>query len=718
MDVDLVTKLVFVLYLVTIYQSDHGVFSDSINNAHNNVIDDTNETKESQVDITPLPDQMDIYSLNSGECILRRSCDVNREILGRTCQCDKLCQIFNDCCDDGANTKIMSSESLPKMHQFSCYTLTLRSYENVYMNAVTKCSSEWNDITIKDLCEKGTADSNVALEVPVSDNNNITYRNMYCAYCNFKFDFQFWIAEQKCVEEKNHIHSCRLFYEHPRNVSITKSCREFDYISKCSLTSLGIKNNTEQIKKCEEMPTNFVYRSTANGYAVTKYKNKYCALCNGEVEELLRCDSGNSDDFNGKSAGDYHNLIYSFRVLVDLNTLGKENTIKSSCKSYQMYDPLSKSCRRIFCPKTTIYVNGRCAPELRGFESEVSLNKSSCAFVKLKSNEWKSENETSIYVSALDRIFNSSMFYLNGTDLYICADLFENQIVSTELLIFNSGESYLSLCGLIISVSALTITLIIYCTFKELLNIPGKVLACLMGSLILAQISFLLTSRAANNYVTCKFLAIIVHYFYIASFTWMNIVASDLLITFSRSFKVTKSSKKSKRFFLYSVYGWLVPLFIVCVAIGMDESSILSDFKPGYGKGVCWITSNKALILFFIGPLAFFKLIDITGFIFTSCFIARARQQGTRESRTKKLCSFLLYIKLSAVMGLTWVFAFLATFTNNTVLWYMFIVFNTLQGVFIAASFLCTRKVFNLVRNRFYKKQNVSSAKTLLSSRK
>lgn len=62
--------------------------------------------------------------------------------------------------------------------------------------------------------------------------------------------------------------------------------------------------------------------------------------------------------------------------------------------------------------------------------------------------------------------------------------------------------------------------------------------------------------------------------------------------------------------------------------------------------------------------------------------------------------SQLVYIKLSAIMGLTWGFGFLAALVNHTALWYPFIIFNTLQGVAICLSFTCTRRTLRLLGDR------------------
>ena len=62
------------------------------------------------------------------------------------------------------------------------------------------------------------------------------------------------------------------------------------------------------------------------------------------------------------------------------------------------------------------------------------------------------------------------------------------------------------------------------------------------------------------------------------------------------------------------------------------------------------------------------------------------------------------------MMGFTWLFGFLANIIDNIYLWYPFIVFNTLQGVFIGASFTMTKTVLNHYKTKFGKDQNVMEA--------
>lgn len=64
-------------------------------------------------------------------------------------------------------------------------------------------------------------------------------------------------------------------------------------------------------------------------------------------------------------------------------------------------------------------------------------------------------------------------------------------------------------------------------------------------------------------------------------------------------------------------------------------------------------------------------------------------------------------------MGVTWVTRFTASFTKNAVFWYIFVILNSLQGVFIFLSFVLTKKVYRLIT-----KKQASSISTGNSSSK
>jgi hypothetical protein len=344
-----------------------------------------------------------------------------------------------------------------------------------------------------------------------------------------------------------------------------------------------------------------------------------------------------------------------------------------------------------------------------------------CTLIKLEPSEYNLINISHLFIISQQKVYTEEDFLTNGSDVFICKEKLLECLYDCSktdaMFQFEDFESYFSLICLIISITSLVITLVIYILFPQLLNTPGKLLICLIIFLLLGQTLFIISSKVEHISALCKTVAVAEHFCFLAAFCWMNVIALDLWMTFSNRFVTPGTSNKgTKRFALYSLYAWLTPGIIVTTSVVLDFADIdlsFSTLKPQYGYRACWISSKYSLILFFAGPLALFKLFDITAFIFTAVHIARAKREGAMASKQKNTCSFLINLKLSLIMGLTWVFAFVANVTNETVMWYMFIIFNGLQGFFIALSFLCTRKVGRLLRNKY---QQMSSSGTQVTS--
>ncbi len=51
------------------------------------------------------------------------------------------------------------------------------------------------------------------------------------------------------------------------------------------------------------------------------------------------------------------------------------------------------------------------------------------------------------------------------------------------------------------------------------------------------------------------------------------------------------------------------------------------------------------------------------------------------------------FFQIASLMGFTWIFGYMAAFTDVEALWYIYIILNSLQGLFIFISFMCNRRV-------------------------
>ena len=667
-------------------------------------------------------DPENMLKIGSDYCKSKKSCSEGmfESFPGKSCYCDQLCTLLDDCCSN-FDSHIETEATLNK-EQFSCvHLMGVIKNENYGVHMVTKCSEKWEHKYIKLLCEtSANSTDDIFLKLPVS-HKSVMYQNMYCAQCNFMYTFEYWKPEMKCQNETG-VRSlpdradCDLFFLPPRPDVGYRTCQMNPRVIESCLDT-DDEYTIETKENCTDGDYSIVYDSSGNAY-----RNKQCASCNGNTGDLF-CDVPEPSNPFNNTPTQTPRKVYSFRILVDFNkaTVNKNGEISNigNCNDNELYDSFSEKCREILCPPPLLPVKGMCVVNHTHITNDTVKN---CSFVKLDASEYIITNDSRLFILSSNQTYLEDEFQVFKNDVFVCLTSTDQRCNcdDTETLFqYDILESYLSMAGLIISITALSVTLIVYVTFSQLMNIPGKILVCLITALLVAQLLFLIAALFENIVQLCITVALLTHYFYLSSFCWMNVIALDLWMTFSNSFMSGGSRRNNRRFLKYSLYAWLTPLLIVTCAVIFDFSPLYIEdvsLKPRYGVKVCWISSKNGLLLFFAGPLAILKLFDIISFIFTAVHITRANRQGAMAAKSSRSCSLLINIKLSLIMGLTWVFAFIANITNETVIWYLFIVFNSLQGLFIAVCFLCTRKVGRMLYDKYEQISSKSTSGTRLSS--
>ena len=285
-----------------------------------------------------------------------------------------------------------------------------------------------------------------------------------------------------------------------------------------------------------------------------------------------------------------------------------------------------------------------------------------------------------------------SFLVVSDTDVLVCRDVYDiltekqESKPSTDSLV----QGILTLIGNILSPLFLVFTFLTYCLFNTMRTVPGLCIMNLCVSLSSAQILFQLSPLFTGQRYVCESVAVLQHYMWLVSFLWMNVLAYITCKTFTGKGVVKGPSKSGFR--LYFSYSWGLPLVFVGVCLVVD---LLTTFPFNYGdSSQCWLSGKLGLICLFAVPLA---VIIATNLVLFTCTLVAIKKtmdvaQKAKEKKDDQQ-KFVIYVKLSSVMGFTWLFGFLANLTVLTVFWYVFIVLNTLQGVFIAMSFVFTRRV-------------------------
>ena len=87
--------------------------------------------------------------------------------------------------------------------------------------------------------------------------------------------------------------------------------------------------------------------------------------------------------------------------------------------------------------------------------------------------------------------------------------------------------------GMPLSMALLFFLLIVYLSFKELRNLPGKCVINLCGALLCYQALFLSAEKSTEVPILCQAVAILLHFFVRSAFSWMTVMAKDTASTFT-----------------------------------------------------------------------------------------------------------------------------------------------------------------------------------------
>ena len=266
-------------------------------------------------------------------------------------------------------------------------------------------------------------------------------------------------------------------------------------------------------------------------------------------------------------------------------------------------------------------------------------------------------------------------------------------------------EKKLSVCFLFLSILLEIITLLTYLLFRELRTIPGKNLMALVVALIGCDIIILaLFFTKAINENLCSIIAVLLHFQSLSVSTWSIVIAFDLWITFSHTFRVERSKTVLMN---YNIIGWGLPAAFVLVCLTVDI--VVRGETPliGYGGSEhCWITSVYARLIVYIGP---FSLITLTSFLIVSLVMIKLKQSYKSTARminkkqpinyTKMAMKLCLVLGASELIGLIQVpkqnvnSETLKAFNESLGLLYN--VVRTLRGTFIFFIFICNKQVLD-----------------------
>ncbi|XP_031560259.1 adhesion G protein-coupled receptor E1-like [Actinia tenebrosa] len=189
-----------------------------------------------------------------------------------------------------------------------------------------------------------------------------------------------------------------------------------------------------------------------------------------------------------------------------------------------------------------------------------------------------------------------------------------------------------------------------------------------------AQIWFVVGSFLVDvELVACRVVSVFTHYFLTASFCWM---LAEGINVYNKIVKVFSTKKYGK---FYFTLGWGVPLVLVIVT----SAAVFNKYGP---QNICWL--QEEVIWVFAVPVLviivanFFVLLSVVYVLLRKTMAFTSLPNKAKESPKVKR-TFKVTVVLLPLLGLTWVFGFLAIDENFIVFHYLFAIINSLQGFFI-----------------------------------
>ncbi|CAF4500857.1 unnamed protein product, partial [Rotaria sp. Silwood2] len=240
--------------------------------------------------------------------------------------------------------------------------------------------------------------------------------------------------------------------------------------------------------------------------------------------------------------------------------------------------------------------------------------------------------------------------------------------------------TFVTYIGICLSILGLLITLITYVIFRYSPKNRSHIsLIMLCLSILFVNCFYIPFSLTQSNlskikqHILCTIFGFLFHYFFIASFMWMLIMAIVQYINFVRVFNAHIS-----HFLIKScTIGWIIPFIFPCFVI-------FTGSNGGYTLEYrCWINSQILLYFTFLVPISIIVMCNliIFGFILRSIFhhnitVVKDKRKYSKFQIGATLCCFVS-------IGCTWLFGILVFIEPSFNHQLIFCICNSFQGFLI-----------------------------------
>jgi hypothetical protein len=244
-------------------------------------------------------------------------------------------------------------------------------------------------------------------------------------------------------------------------------------------------------------------------------------------------------------------------------------------------------------------------------------------------------------------------------------------LVSVEDPKVSDALSFITRIGCGISLTCVVIAVVAFIALRSYLHAEKTFVHINFSVALMCALAFFLGGiDRSDTEVTCRIMAVMLHYFFLAVFCWM---LCEGILLYLMLIIVFDTGKSYRRYFI--ALGWGLPLVIVAVSLGVrfHEYGIYQH---------CFLTHHVGLIYAFIGPMGVIILANFVIFVL-ALRVSITKAFASKGSKTAVKTGLWGTAVLLPILGLTWAFGALAVDSLSVTMAYLFTIFNSLQGVFV-----------------------------------
>ena len=620
------------------------------------------------------------------------------------CSCDSACMVYDDCCWD-------FHQKCPELHEMAMDTI--KTFENVpsaicFRMDVQNLSLKGRKcVLLINSCGGTTYDlpdisgiPDLYTQVPVLDlDTGIFYINLNCAICNGAQRLQ---ATEVHLKYGVGVDEAGL---HPSITSTTTTAVPTPLSAAEIMDALEVNPGISYFfpgtpaRQCKQDIVDHCKEGCANSQLVdlcrtggqsytlekdesTMYRNLYCALCNVPLMLIDSCSK-----FKSSQDSDVPDLsTFSLSFIFDLKELESPSLVSVSVNCF-MNDvglPEGFVCGETVCPSGYTLHEDTCitdqvSPSQRQANGTDYVDP--CQGFRLPESTFTIENGSLVMISN-GVVYDEGEFVLENASAVVCQSSIYTDFSANSAL----GITTIILCS--ISLLCLVCRLILQAIWQKYNSFPGRMQFNLVLALALAIVFLLLSPLASGVDKVCITLGVLKYFAFLASFVWMTCVAGDTWWALGRS-RACQHAPEVPSLLWYLLIGWLIPSIMAITLLSIDLSKAETRFAPRFGGSSCWMTQKLPLILFFFVPVFVNVTLNIGFFLLTVRLLKTAFHESNALRKSNNIHHpWKVYLKLFIIMGLAWLIGFVAIWVDSVVVWFLFVILNASQGMFLIMAFV------------------------------